>query len=72
MDILGLRNLSAIEDSLPLIKQNHQMNLDIDNIPTGDEPTYPDAAKPRHRWLFPGGVAGNARAVGPAPARDLR
>ena len=40
MDILGLRNLSAIEDSLPVIKQRHGIDLDIDNIPFDDEPTY--------------------------------
>jgi error-prone DNA polymerase len=40
MDILGLRNLSAIEDSLPLIREHHGFDLDIDNIPLDDEPTY--------------------------------
>ncbi len=40
IDVLGLRNLSAIEDSLPLIKRNHGVDLDIDNIPLDDEPTY--------------------------------
>ena len=40
MDILGLRNLSAIEDALVHIKQHHGIELDIDNIPLDDEPTY--------------------------------
>ncbi len=40
MDILGLRNLSAIEDALSAIKQHHGIDLDIDNIPLDDEPTY--------------------------------
>lgn len=40
MDILGLRNLSAIEDALPMIKRNYGIDLDIDNIPLDDEPTY--------------------------------
>ena len=40
MDILGLRNLSAIEDALVHIKQHHGIDLDIDNIPLDDEPTY--------------------------------
>ena len=40
MDILGLRNLSAIEDSLEPIKENHGIDLDIDNIPLDDEATY--------------------------------
>jgi len=40
MDILGLRNLSAIEDALVHIRQHHGIELDIDNIPLDDEPTY--------------------------------
>jgi error-prone DNA polymerase len=40
MDILGLRNLSAIEDALALIKQHHGIDLPIDNLPLDDEPTY--------------------------------
>jgi error-prone DNA polymerase len=40
MDILGLRNLSAIEDALPLIREHHGIDLDIDSIPLDDEPTY--------------------------------
>lgn len=40
IDVLGLRNLSAIEDCLPDIKRNHGIDLDIDNIPLDDEPTY--------------------------------
>jgi error-prone DNA polymerase len=40
IDILGLRNLSAIEDALRLIRDNHGIDLDIDNVPLDDEPTY--------------------------------
>lgn len=40
MDILGLRNLSAIEDALATIREQHGIELDIDNIPLDDEPTY--------------------------------
>lgn len=40
MDILGLRNLSAIEDALVFIKQHYGIDLDIDSIPLDDEPTY--------------------------------
>lgn len=40
MDILGLRNLSAIQDCLPLIKQNYGIDLDVDNLPLDDEVTY--------------------------------
>ena len=40
MDILGLRNLSAIEDAVAMIRKNHGIDLDIDNLPLDDEPTY--------------------------------
>lgn len=39
MDFLGLRNLSIIRDTLKLIQQNHQITLDIDQIPLDDEKT---------------------------------
>lgn len=40
MDILGLRTLSAIEDSLSMIEKNHGFRLDIDNLPLDDPATY--------------------------------
>ncbi len=40
MDILGLRNLSAIEDCLATLKERRGIDLDIDNIALDDEPTY--------------------------------
>ncbi|MDO8589423.1 MAG: DNA polymerase III subunit alpha [Armatimonadota bacterium] len=40
MDILGLRNLSAIEDALAIIKRNRGIDLDIDNIPPDDPEVY--------------------------------
>ena len=40
MDILGLRNLSAIEDALAMIKENHGIALDVDNLPLDDPKVY--------------------------------
>ncbi len=40
MDLLGLRNLSAIEDALATIKAIHGIDLDIDNLPLDDESVY--------------------------------
>ena len=40
MDILGLRNLSAIEDALAMIRENHGMDLDVDNLPLDDPKVY--------------------------------
>ena len=40
MDFLGLRNLDVITDTLELIKQVKGVDVDIDNVPLDDEPTY--------------------------------
>jgi DNA polymerase-3 subunit alpha len=39
MDFLGLRNLSIIRDALVLIKQNHGVEISIDDIPLDDKET---------------------------------
>ncbi|HMX38432.1 MAG TPA: DNA polymerase III subunit alpha, partial [Ferruginibacter sp.] len=40
MDFLGLKTLSIIKTALSLIKQNHGVDIEIDNIPLDDELTY--------------------------------
>ena len=40
MDFLGLRNLTIIKECLRLIKQNHGLTIDIDEIPLDDAKTY--------------------------------
>jgi DNA polymerase-3 subunit alpha len=40
MDFLGLRTLSIIRDTLRFIKQNHSVQIDIDNIPLDDDKAY--------------------------------
>ncbi len=40
MDFLGLKNLSIIRDSIALIRDNHGVEIDIDNIPLNDEKTF--------------------------------
>ena len=40
MDFLGLRTLTIIRDTLELIKKNHGVDLDIDEIPLDDEKTF--------------------------------
>lgn len=40
MDFLGLKTLSIIRDALELIRQNHGIDIDIDNIPLDDTKTY--------------------------------
>jgi DNA polymerase-3 subunit alpha len=40
MDFLGLKTLSIIRDALKIIKENHGVDIDIDNLPLEDEKTY--------------------------------
>ncbi len=40
MDILGLKNLTIIEDTLKKIYVIHDKNIDIDNLPLDDEKTF--------------------------------
>jgi DNA polymerase III subunit alpha len=40
MDFLGLKTLSIIKDALLLIKQNHQVDIDIDELPLTDDKAF--------------------------------
>ena len=40
MDFLGLRTLTLIKDTLGLIKENHDIEIDIEAIPIDDRRTY--------------------------------
>lgn len=40
MDFLGLKTLSIVRDALKLIKQNHNIEIDIDTIPLDDKKTF--------------------------------
>ncbi len=40
MDFLGLRTLSILKTALELIKQNHAVEIDLDNLPLDDEQTF--------------------------------
>ena len=40
MDFLGLKNLTIIKNCLRMIKENHGVEIDIDNIPLDDAKTY--------------------------------
>lgn len=39
-DFLGLTNLTIIDKALKLIKENHNVSIDIDNIPLDDKKTF--------------------------------
>ena len=40
MDFLGLKTLTIIKNALEMIKQNHGVEIEIDEIPLNDEQTY--------------------------------
>ncbi|MFN8310212.1 MAG: DNA polymerase III subunit alpha, partial [Chitinophagales bacterium] len=40
MDFLGLKTLTIIRDALRMIKENHGVEIDIDNLPLDDALTY--------------------------------
>lgn len=40
MDFLGLKTLSILKTALDLIKQNHNINIDLDNLPLNDTKTF--------------------------------
>jgi len=40
MDFLGLKTLSILKTALELIRQNHGIKIDLDNIPLDDEKTF--------------------------------
>src|SRR6188768_3693784 len=40
MDFLGLKTLTIIKDALELIKQNHGVEIDIDQLPLDDDKTF--------------------------------
>lgn len=40
MDFLGLRTLSVLKTALKLIKQNHGVEINLDEVPLDDEATY--------------------------------
>ncbi len=52
MDFLGLRTLTVIENALALIKQNHNVDLDLDAIPESDPATFELFARAHTAGVF--------------------
>mgnify|MGYP001156973599 FL=1 len=52
MDILGLRNLTVIEDTVKMIRQRHDKDFDIEAISTEDEATYDHLCEGRGIGVF--------------------
>jgi len=52
MDFLGLRTLTIIRDAIDMIKKNHNVEIDIDNVPLDDEKTFQLFAKGQTTGVF--------------------
>ncbi|HOJ19335.1 MAG TPA: DNA polymerase III subunit alpha [Ignavibacteriaceae bacterium] len=52
MDFLGLRTLTIIKDTIELVKKNHNIEINIDEIEDGDELTYKLFAKGQTSGVF--------------------
>ncbi len=52
MDFLGLRTLTIIRDALELINKNHNVKVDIDNVPLDDERTFQLFSKGQTTGVF--------------------
>jgi DNA polymerase III subunit alpha len=52
MDFLGLKNLTIIEQTVELIKQNHQVEIDLDGLNLDDTNSYKLLAKGELEGLF--------------------
>src|SRR5574338_103921 len=52
MDFLGLRTLTIIRDAIDMIRKNHKVEIDIDNVPLDDEKTFSLFAKGQTTGVF--------------------
>lgn len=52
MDFLGLRTLTIIRDTIEMIKKNHNVEIDIDEIPLNDEKTFQLFSKGQTTGVF--------------------
>ncbi len=52
MDFLGLRTLTIVDNALKLIKQNHNIDIDLDTIPENDPKTFELFSKGQTTGIF--------------------
>ncbi len=51
-DFLGIRNLAILADAVKLVKQFHNIDIDLDNLPLDDKKTFVMLAKGETEGLF--------------------
>jgi len=52
IDLLGLKNLTIIENALNLIEENHKIKIDLDSIPKNDKKTFELLKKGETKSVF--------------------
>lgn len=63
MDFLGLRTLSILKTALHLIKVNHDVTIDIDNLPLDDDKTFELFQRGETNGIFQFESAGMQKAL---------
>ncbi|SER34127.1 DNA polymerase III subunit alpha [Neolewinella agarilytica] len=74
MDFLGLKTLTIIKDALRMIKENHGVDIDVDELPLDDEKTYELFQRGETNGIFQyesGGMQKHMKNLKPTTFDDL-
>ncbi len=74
MDFLGLKTLTIIKDALRMIKENHDVVIDVDELPLDDEKTYELFQRGETNGIFQyesGGMQKHMKNLKPTTFDDL-
>ena len=74
MDFLGLKTLTIIKDALRMIKENHDVDIDVDELPLDDEETYKLFQRGETNGIFQyesGGMQKHMKNLKPTTFDDL-
>ena len=74
MDFLGLKTLTIIKDALRMIKENHDVDIDVDALPLDDEKTYELFQRGETNGIFQyesGGMQKHMKNLKPTTFDDL-
>ncbi|MEL7159301.1 MAG: DNA polymerase III subunit alpha [Bacteroidota bacterium] len=74
MDFLGLKTLTIIKDALRMIKENHDVDIDVDELPLDDEKTYELFQRGETNGIFQyesGGMQKHMKNLKPTTFDDL-
>ena len=74
MDFLGLKTLTIIKDALRMIKENHDVDIDVDELPLDDPKTYELFQRGETNGIFQyesGGMQKHMKNLKPTTFDDL-